>query len=193
MTRGLSTGPKRSKRPGPRRAASGDGGPRGLTKSACAWDKQGQRREGPTSARTTIRVHRTPPFVRGAWHACTHDTNRESPSMAAGQESARACEEVTSLVRALALHGVAMLRSHLASPLKPGRGVLIRSVSRRLGSVACVREDASPNEVSVLTNPRMPASLPECQTEPPSSRSRRVRFTVRSGCLPSRGTKPAYD
>ena len=57
-------------------------------------------------------------------------------------------EEVTSLVRALALHGVAMLRSHLASPLRPGRGVLTRSVSRRLGSVACVREDASPNEVS---------------------------------------------
>ena len=54
----------------------------------------------------------------------------------------------TSLVRALALHGVAMLRSHLASPLRPGRGVLIRSVSRRLGSVAYVREDASPNEVS---------------------------------------------
>src|ERR1700733_12074512 len=38
--------------------------------------------------------------------------------------------------------------SHLASPLSPGRGVLIRSVSRRLGSVACVRDDASPNEVS---------------------------------------------
>ena len=193
MTRGLSTGPKRSKRPGPRRATSGDGGPQGLTKSACAWDKQGQRREGPTSARTTIRVHRTPPFVHGAWHACTHDTNRESPSRAAGQEPAPACEEVTSLVRALALHGVAMLRSHLASPLKPGRGVLIRSVSRRLGSVACVREDASPNEVFVLTNPRMPASLPECQTEPSASRARRVRFTVRSECLPARGTNPAYD
>ena len=40
------------------------------------------------------------------------------------------------------------IASHLASPLRPGRGVLIRSVSRRLGSVAYVREDASPNEVS---------------------------------------------
>jgi hypothetical protein len=90
---------------------------------------------------------------------------------------------VTSLVRALALHGVAMLRSHLASPLRPGRGVLIRSVSRRLGSVACVREDASPNEVSNLTNPRMPVSLPGCQTEPPSSRSRRVRLTAWSSRL----------
>src|SRR5271169_681264 len=46
--------------------------------------------------------------------------------------------------------------SHLASPLGPGRGVLIRSVSRRLGSVAYVREDASPNEVSCLTSLRMP-------------------------------------
>jgi hypothetical protein len=58
----------------------------------------------------------------------------------------------TSLVRALALHGVARpagrLRSHLASPLEPGKGVLIRRVSRPAGSVACVREDASPNEVS---------------------------------------------
>ena len=72
----------------------------------------------------------------------------------------------TSLVRALALHGVAMLRSHLASPLRPGRGVLIRSVSRRLGSAAYVREDASPNEVSSLINQRMPAALPECQTGP---------------------------
>jgi hypothetical protein len=41
--------------------------------------------------------------------------------------------------------------SHLGSPLGPGRPVLIRSVSRRVGSVACVREDASPNEVSVQT------------------------------------------
>src|ERR1700691_5111565 len=68
---------------------------------------------------------------------------------------------VTSLVRALALHGVASrMRSHLASPLKPGRGVLIRSVSRRLGSVACVREDASPNEVPYLTTPSMPVCFP---------------------------------
>src|SRR5215471_19793936 len=65
-----------------------------------------------------------------------------------------ASKKATSLVRALALHGVAMLRSHLASPLRPGRGVLIRSVSRRLGSVACVREDASPNEVSLSNHCR---------------------------------------
>src|SRR5262245_53339203 len=54
------------------------------------------------------------------------------------------------------------LRSHLASPLRPGRGVLIRSVSRRLGSVAYVREDASPNEVSSSTtveDARFPAHM----------------------------------
>jgi hypothetical protein len=50
--------------------------------------------------------------------------------------------------------------SHLASPLGPGRGVLIRSVSRRLGSVAYVREDASPNEVSCLQPPSA------CRREP---------------------------
>src|SRR6202020_141941 len=130
--------------------------------SACAWDKQEQRREGPTSART-IRVHRAPPFVRGA-RARQHYNNSQEERPLRWQECVPASEEVTSLVRALALHGVAMLRSHLASTLRPGSGVLIRSVSRRLGSVACVREDASPNEVSNLTNSRMPVSLPGCQT-----------------------------
>ena len=48
--------------------------------SACAWDKQEQRREGPTSART-IRVHRTPPFVRGARARQHNDTSQEEPSM----------------------------------------------------------------------------------------------------------------
>ena len=121
-------------------------------------------------------------------HAFTRDTSRESPSAAGRQESVPGQHaEVTSLVRALALHGVAMLRSHLASTLKPGRGVLIRSVSRRLGSVACVREDASPNEVSVLTNLRMPVSLPGCQTEPPAHRARLAGFTARSPPPPSPG------
>ena len=88
---------------------------------------------------------------------------------------------VTSLVRALALHGVASrMRSHLASPLKPGRGVLIRSVSRRLGSVACVREDASPNEVPVLTAPTMPVLIPNCQTRL-RPRSSRPETQLRSG------------
>jgi hypothetical protein len=117
-----------------------------MAASACAWDKRGQRRVGPTSART-IRVHRTPPFVRGARARQHYNTSQEERPLR-WQECVPASEEVTSLVRALALHGVAMLRSHLASTLRPGRGVLIRSVSRRLGSVACVREDASPNEVS---------------------------------------------
>ena len=102
--------------------------------------------KGPTSART-IRVHRAPPFVRGACARLHTRHQPRAPSMARPGASL-AGDVVTSLVRALALHGVAMLRSHLASPLRPGRGVLIRSVSRRLGSVACVREDASPNEVS---------------------------------------------
>jgi hypothetical protein len=88
---------------------------------------------------------------------------------------------VTSLVRALALHGVASrMRSHLASPLKPGRGVLIRSVSRRLGSVACVREDASPNEVPVLTALTMPVLIPNCQTRL-RPRSSRPETQLRSG------------
>jgi len=37
--------------------------------------------------------------------------------------------------------------SHLGSTLNPGKAVLTRGVSRRSGSVACIRADASPTEV----------------------------------------------
>src|ERR1700749_401296 len=87
-------------------------------------------------------------------HACMKDPTARGTNRYRGRSAPPASEKATSLVRALALHGVAMLRSHLASPLRPGRGVLIRSVSRRVGSVACVREDASPNEVSDLEHPQ---------------------------------------
>jgi hypothetical protein len=54
----------------------------------------------------------------------------------------------TSLVRALALHGVPKnIGSHFGSTLVPGRAVLTRGVFRRSGSVAYVRADASPTEV----------------------------------------------
>jgi hypothetical protein len=43
--------------------------------------------------------------------------------------------------------------SHLGSTLEPGRAVLTRGVSRRSGSVACIRADASPTEV--LANPML--------------------------------------
>ncbi len=55
----------------------------------------------------------------------------------------------TPLVGASALHGVSGTpsESHLGSTLEPGRAVLTRGVSRRSGSVACIRADASPTEV----------------------------------------------
>src|SRR5437868_13040661 len=55
----------------------------------------------------------------------------------------------TPLVGALALHGVSgpCPEATWAQPLGPGRAVLTRGVSRRSGSVACVRADASPTEV----------------------------------------------
>jgi hypothetical protein len=55
----------------------------------------------------------------------------------------------TPLVGASALHGVSGVSSgsHLGSTLKPGGAVLTRGVSRRSGSVACIRADASPTEV----------------------------------------------
>jgi hypothetical protein len=55
----------------------------------------------------------------------------------------------TPLVGASALHGVSGTSSgsHLGSTLRPGGAVLTRGVSRRSGSVACIRADASPTEV----------------------------------------------
>src|ERR1700740_2032106 len=44
-----------------------------------------------------------------------------------------------------------------AQPLGPGRAVLTRGVSRRSGSVACIRADASPTEV--LAHPSCMATL----------------------------------
>jgi hypothetical protein len=143
-----------------------------LGEAACARDRMGQQREGPTSART-IRVHRLPPFRRDArGRQATRlrallpaGTNRVTPEETNVRE--KEIPGRTPLVRALALHGVlrppgsnrSPAASHLASPLRPGRGVLIRSVSRRLGSVAYVREDASPNEVSRLQpNPACPGA-----------------------------------
>jgi hypothetical protein len=124
--------------------------------------------EGPFSART-IGVHCSPPSRRGCNRAML-----SHPPVTAGMPDRASYEEIDRragparhpLVRALALHGVARQkpRSHLASPLTPGRGVLIRSVSRRVGSVAYVREDASPNKVSVLHSVlRMPARRRVCQ------------------------------
>src|SRR5690349_22274943 len=57
-----------------------------LGEAACARDRMGQQREGPTSART-IRVHRLPPFRRDARGARLHrlrallpaGTNRVTP------------------------------------------------------------------------------------------------------------------
>ncbi len=47
--------------------------------------------------------------------------------------------------------------SHLGSTLEPGRAVLTRGVSRRSGSVACIRADASPTGVLAgFMLPRVP-------------------------------------
>jgi hypothetical protein len=58
----------------------------------------------------------------------------------------------TPLVRVSALHGVSgQSGSHLGSTLNPGGAVLTLGVSRRSGSVAYIRVDASPNEVLTLS------------------------------------------
>ena len=66
-----------------------------------------------------------------------------------GTNDRRRTAHRTPLVGASALHGVSGLRPEAtwAQPLGPGRAVLTRGVSRRSGSVACIRADASPTEV----------------------------------------------
>ncbi len=102
---------------------------------------------------------------------CRSDSSRPSPPH--GQDT-RGCHpgartgkgfhalrRRTPLVGASALHGVSGLSSgsHLGSTLSPGRAVLTRGVSRRSGSVACIRADASPTEVLALSI-LAPAALP---------------------------------
>src|ERR1700753_2208967 len=57
-----------------------------------------------------------------------------------------------------------------AQPLCPGRAVLTRGVSRRSGSVACVRADASPTEV---------LARPCWHCHPPFVKQLRDLFTAR--------------
>jgi hypothetical protein len=154
--------------------------------------------EGPFSART-IGVHYSPPSRRGCNRAMLSHPPAEAgmhqPGTLRGQRPPTGPVR-HPLVRALALHGVARRqpRSHLASPLTPGRGVLIRSVSRRVGSVACVREDASPIKVSVLHSVlSMPADRRICQAygqavplvaAPQASRGRRTAVGPTTGARP---------
>ena len=78
---------------------------------------------------------------------------------AAEEQNPTTVGDRTPLVRASAPHDVSwpgktiQAGSHLGSTLKPGGAVLTRGVFGRSGSVACIRVDASPNEV--LTRPMM--------------------------------------
>src|SRR6266487_1977361 len=82
-----------------------------LSEAACARDRMGQQREGPTSART-IRVHRLPPFHRDARgrQATSPAGLLPAGTLRVTPEETNAREKEipsrTSLVRALALHGV---------------------------------------------------------------------------------------
>ena len=70
----------------------------------------------------------------------------------AGIQSPTTSGTRTPLVRVSAPHGVSgESGSHLGSTLNPGGAVLTLGVSRRSGSVAYIRVDASPNEVLTLS------------------------------------------
>ena len=90
----------------------------------------------------------------------------------------------TPLVGASAMHVVSesFSGSHLGSTLQPGRAVLTRGVSRRSGSVAYIRADASPSEMLARTwwqhkpGPVKPPAL-TYQQGPRSPRRPRPRVT----------------
>jgi hypothetical protein len=121
---------------------------------------------------------------------------RRNPSLTSSPPGTRGCHISTQqkgatdrhpaiglghpLVRALALHAVIQpvrAGSHLGSPLTPGRSVLTRGVSRRGGSVACMRADASPNEVlphqSTPTDPNFQVIAQPIRCEPRRGPARR--------------------
>jgi hypothetical protein len=64
-----------------------------------------------------------PPFTRHAPQSTMAISKASGATTRAGW--------TTSLVRALALHGVSLAGSHLGSPLRPGKPVLTLGVSRR--------------------------------------------------------------
>jgi hypothetical protein len=84
-------------------------------------------------------------------HTRVSPPSRTGRRVNARRSTRRTC---TPLVGASALHGVSGNRagSHLGSTLKPGGAVLTRGVSRRSGSVAYIRADASPTEVLAVTS-----------------------------------------
>jgi hypothetical protein len=103
----------------------------------------------------------------------------------------------TPLVRVSALHAVSgpttkcKAGSHLGSTLKPGGAVLTLGVSRRSGSVACIRVDASPNEV--LTPTMMHEHPAEVNSPRPENRTRLTsRYeSVTRPARPHPGTIPS--
>jgi hypothetical protein len=95
------------------------------------------------------------------WNSCVphllngHDA-RGLPARSArnkgDQKPGNTPEVRTPLVRASTPRDVIRYSgSHFGSTLKPGGAVLTRGVFRRSGSVACIRVDASPNEVPTRT------------------------------------------
>jgi hypothetical protein len=86
----------------------------------------------------------------------------------------------TPLVRVSALHGVSRPHrgdgSHLGSSLNPRGAVLTGGVSRRSGSVACVRADASPSEVLATAMMNSTARESQSQRAPPPKHGQRAKW-----------------
>ena len=102
-----------------------------------------------TSVRTIAGTHRSLTSLtvtRARCHTRSAHTREGKPATTGRPHPSRQSFGTTRRVR---LSG-----SHLGSTLNPGGAVLTRGVSRRSGSVACIRVDASPNEV--LTQTMMP-------------------------------------
>ncbi len=77
--------------------------------------------------------------ARGYPHTIYAQRRSENPTTVGNPHPTRQSFDTTRRVR--------YPGSHLGSTLKPGGAVLTRGVFRRSGSVACIRVDASPNEV----------------------------------------------
>ncbi len=131
--------PTHQLRAGPTKVAS-EKGSGSRRNAATGSGRNGFRIRMRTVARTHFAHHLLTARTHGGVTQCTHMR---------GVEPAGWRTNLHPLVGASALHGVSGFSSgsHLGSTLRPGRAVLTRGVSRRSGSVACIRADASPTEV----------------------------------------------
>ena len=102
--------------------------------------RNGHRFQIRTVTRTQVRSH----LLKARAHGGAGTLHKRDEAARRNHRARHPSRQSFGTTRRIRLFGA---ESHLGSTLKPGGAVLTRGVSRRSGSVACIRADASPTEV----------------------------------------------